>query len=98
ARKPIRTAKPRRPLGNRGPVVLVVSRKVHDTMRLGLVVGYSGAELALDIDLIQLAESLGFDSVWTSEAYGSDAIVPLTWIGAKTMKIRLGTAIIQMPA
>ena len=67
-------------------------------MRLGLVAGYSGAAVSLDIDLITLAESLGFDSVWTSEAYGSDAIVPLAWIGAKTKTIRLGTGIMQMPA
>ena len=67
-------------------------------MRLGLTAGYSGAQLSLDIDLITLAESLGFDSVWTSEAYGSDAIVPLAWIAAKTRRIRLGTGIIQMPA
>src|SRR6267142_1102109 len=67
-------------------------------MRLGLLAGYSGAQLALDLDLITLAESLGFDSVWTSEAYGSDAIIPLAWIAAKTHRIRLGTGIIQMPA
>jgi len=67
-------------------------------MRLGLVAGYSGAAVSLDIDLITLAESLGFDSVWTSESYGSDAIVPLAWIGAKTKTIRLGTGIMQMPA
>src|SRR5260370_16573810 len=67
-------------------------------MRLGLTAGYSGAQLSLDLDLITLAESLGFDSVWTSEAYGSDAIVPLAWIAAKTHRIRLGTGIIQMPA
>jgi len=67
-------------------------------MRLGLLAGYSGAQLALDLDLITLAESVGFDSVWTSEAYGSDAIVPLAWIAAKTTRIKLGTGIIQMPA
>ncbi|HYA35504.1 MAG TPA: LLM class F420-dependent oxidoreductase, partial [Candidatus Binataceae bacterium] len=44
------------------------------------------------------AEKCGFDSVWTAEAYGSDAIAPLAWIGALTMKIRLGTGIMQMPA
>src|SRR6266850_576175 len=67
-------------------------------MRLGLTAGYSGAQLSLDLDLITLAGSLGFDSVWTSEAYGSDAIVPLAWIAAKTTRIKLGTGIIQMPA
>jgi len=67
-------------------------------MRLGLTAGYSGASLEVPIDLILEAERLGFDSVWTAEAYGSDAITPLAWIAAKTTKIRLGTAIMQIPA
>src|SRR5688500_3527538 len=67
-------------------------------MKLGLSIGYSGAELKLPVEKVQLAESLGFDSVWTAEAYGSDAITPLAWIGAKTSRIRLGTAIMQIPA
>jgi F420-dependent oxidoreductase-like protein len=67
-------------------------------MRLGLLTGYSGAQLRVDIDLVRFAESLGFDSVWTAEAYGSDAVTPLAWIGAQTKRIRLGTAIMQMPA
>jgi F420-dependent oxidoreductase-like protein len=67
-------------------------------MRLGLTAGYSGAKLSVNIDLILEAERLGFDSVWTAEAYGSDAITPLAWIAARTTKIRLGTAIMQMPA
>jgi F420-dependent oxidoreductase-like protein len=66
-------------------------------MRLGLVTGYSGAQVSLDIDLIKEAERFGFDSVWTAEAWGSDAISPLAWIGAQTSKIRLGTAIMQLP-
>jgi F420-dependent oxidoreductase-like protein len=44
------------------------------------------------------AEALGFDSVWTAEAYGSDAVTPLAWIGANTKTIKLGTAIMQLPA
>lgn len=67
-------------------------------MKLGLTAGYSGASMSVNLDLILEAERLGFDSVWTAEAYGSDAIVPLAWIGARTSKIRLGTAILQMPA
>jgi F420-dependent oxidoreductase-like protein len=66
-------------------------------MRLGLISGYSGAQMGMPIDLIQEAEKSGFDSVWTAEAYGSDAIAPLAWIGALTKKIRLGTGIMQMP-
>ncbi len=66
-------------------------------MKLGLVQGYSGARIELDLDFILRAEALGFDSVWTAEAWGSDAISPLAWIGARTTKIRLGTAIMQCP-
>ena len=66
-------------------------------MRLGLITGYSGSQMSLDIELIRTAERLGFDSVWTAEAYGSDAVTPLAWIGAQTKKIRLGTAIMQLP-
>src|SRR5213078_3052573 len=44
------------------------------------------------------AENLGYDSVWTAEAYGSDCITPLTWLAAKTERIKVGTAIMQMPA
>jgi F420-dependent oxidoreductase-like protein len=67
-------------------------------MRLGLLIGYSGASLRLDVDLVRHAEELGFDSVWTAEAYGSDAVTPLAWLGALTTKIHLGSAIMQMPA
>jgi F420-dependent oxidoreductase-like protein len=67
-------------------------------MRLGLVVGYSGAQVKLPIELVLEAERAGFDSVWTAEAYGSDAVSTIAWIGALTKRIRLGTAIMQMPA
>ncbi len=66
-------------------------------MKLGLISGYSGAQMGLPMDTILEAERAGFDSVWTAEAYGSDAITPLAWIGAMTKKIRLGTGIMQMP-
>ncbi|MCZ6854028.1 MAG: LLM class F420-dependent oxidoreductase, partial [Gammaproteobacteria bacterium] len=48
-------------------------------MKLGLSLGYSGAHLNIPIEKIQLAERLGYDSVWTAEAYGSDAITPLAF-------------------
>src|SRR5271166_4809167 len=67
------------------------------SMRLGLLSGNSGAQMGLPMDTILEAERVGFDSVWTAEAYGSDAITPLAWIGAMTKKIRLGTGIMQMP-
>lgn len=67
-------------------------------MRLGLMVGYSGSKVELPMDLILEADRLGYYALWTSEAYGSDAITPLAWIGALTQQIKLGTAIVQMPA
>ena len=67
-------------------------------MRLGLMVGYSGARIDLPLDLILEADRLGYHAVWTSEAYGSDCITPLAWIGALTKNIKLGTGIMQMPA
>ena len=60
-------------------------------MKLGLMLGYSGAELKLPVELVQRAEALGFDSVWTAEAYGSDATSPLAYLAAVTKRIRLGT-------
>ena len=66
-------------------------------MRLGLLYGLFRFAMTRS-DLILEAERLGFDSVWTGEAWGSDAIAPLAWVGALTKKIRLGTAIMQMPA
>jgi F420-dependent oxidoreductase-like protein len=65
-------------------------------MKLGLQIGYSGANLRVPIDQIKLAEELGYDSVWSAEAYGSDAITVLAWIAAFTTRIRLGTGIMQL--
>jgi F420-dependent oxidoreductase-like protein len=67
-------------------------------MKLGLSLGYSGAHLNLPVERVQLAERLGFDSVWTAEAYGSDAITPLAYLAAVTKRIRLGTGIMQLAA
>ncbi|MEE4361175.1 MAG: LLM class F420-dependent oxidoreductase [Pseudomonadales bacterium] len=68
-------------------------------MKLGLQLGYWGAQPPKGtIELVQTAERLGFDSVWTAEAYGSDALTPLAWVGAHTSKIRLGTAVCQLSA
>jgi alkanesulfonate monooxygenase SsuD/methylene tetrahydromethanopterin reductase-like flavin-dependent oxidoreductase (luciferase family) len=46
-------------------------------MKLGIVLGYSGADMSLPFDRVLEAERLGFDSIWTSEAYGSDAVTPV---------------------
>lgn len=67
-------------------------------MKLGFLLGYSGKTITIPIDLIRQAESMGFDSVWTAEAYGNDAVSSASWILAQTEKIRVGTAIMQMPA
>ena len=67
-------------------------------MKLGLIAGYSGKVISIDIDRIKYAESLGYDSIWNAEAYGSDAVTPAAWILAQTEKIKVGTAIMQMPA
>src|SRR5687767_2043066 len=67
-------------------------------MRLALSLNYSGASVALDIDKILEAERLGYSSVWTAEAYGSDAVTPAAWIAARTTRIHIGTGIMQIPA
>lgn len=67
-------------------------------IKLGFLAGYSPAALNLPIDDILEAERLGFDSVWTSEAYGGDAVSPAAWLLARTSRIRVGTAIMQIPA
>lgn len=68
-------------------------------MKLGLMVGYWQGGGPWDfVSLAQKAESLGYDSVWTAEAYGSDAFSPLCWIGANTTRIKLGTGVCQISA
>src|ERR671930_1171942 len=68
-------------------------------MRLGLNVGYWGLGLsnADQLALVQEAEAMGYDSVWAAEAYGSDAATVLAWLAGQTSRIRLGSAIFQMP-
>ncbi|MER5746784.1 LLM class F420-dependent oxidoreductase [Streptomyces sp. NPDC002225] len=68
-------------------------------MRLGLALGYWGrGPNPAHLELAREAEALGYASVWTAEAWGSDAFTPLTWIAAHTSRIRLGTALAQMAA
>ena len=66
-------------------------------MKLGLTVGYSGPQVTDNIPQAKLADELGFHSIWTAEAYGSDAITPLAWMGSHTQNVKLGTGIMQMP-
>ncbi|MBW2267245.1 MAG: LLM class F420-dependent oxidoreductase [Deltaproteobacteria bacterium] len=67
-------------------------------MRLGIIAGQFGPKMQVPFETIEEADRLGYHSVWTAEAYGNDAIVPLTFIAARTTNIKLGTAIMQMPA
>ena len=67
-------------------------------MKLGLMLGYWMQGPEDPIELVLEAERLGYDSVWTAEAYGSDAITPLAFLAARTERIRLGTAIVQISA
>src|ERR671928_514649 len=69
-------------------------------MRLGLHVGYWGLGLTPEdqVELVREAEAAGFDSVWAAEAYGSDTATVLAWLAAQTDRIRIGSAIFQMPA
>jgi len=68
-------------------------------MKLGVHIGYWGLGLSADeqLQLVREAESLGYDSVWTAEAYGSDAATILGWLAQATETIKLGSAIFQMP-
>ena len=68
-------------------------------MKLGIMTGYWGAGPPSGVvETLQMAEELGFNSAWTAEAYGSDALTPLAWWGSHTSSIKLGTAIMQMSA
>ena len=68
-------------------------------MKLGLQLGYWGSGPQGDgAAKVEEAERLGFDSIWTAEAYGSDALTPLAWLGARTSTVRLGTALCQISA
>jgi F420-dependent oxidoreductase-like protein len=68
-------------------------------VRFGYHLGYWGAGPPPGAaDAVVLAERLGFDSVWTAEAYGSDALTPLAWWGSRTSHVALGTAVVQMAA
>ncbi|UQI43354.1 LLM class F420-dependent oxidoreductase [Streptomyces sp. HU2014] len=68
-------------------------------MKFGYHSGYWSAKPPTGVEgLVAEAERLGFDSLWTAEAYGSDAVAPLAWWGARTERLRLGTGIMQMSA
>ena len=65
-------------------------------MKLALTLSYSGAQMSLDMEKVLEAERLGFDSVWSAESYGSDAVTPAAWIAGRTTRIHVGTGIMQI--
>jgi F420-dependent oxidoreductase-like protein len=67
-------------------------------MKLGLAIDHGARRIDVQLPLVQRCEALGYDSVWTAEAYGSDAITPLAVIGSHTKRIRLGTSVLQVAA
>jgi alkanesulfonate monooxygenase SsuD/methylene tetrahydromethanopterin reductase-like flavin-dependent oxidoreductase (luciferase family) len=67
-------------------------------MKLGIGVAPFGPKAVVNMDFVRHAESLGYDSAWTAEAYGNDAVSTAAWVLANTTKMRCGTAIMQMPA
>jgi F420-dependent oxidoreductase-like protein len=68
-------------------------------LKLGYMIGYWGAAPPVGVeDILAEAERLGFDSAWSAEAYGSDALTPLAWWGRGTRSIKLGTSICQIAA
>ena len=72
-------------------------------MKLGLSIGYAGPQLNTTVqDLVNMekigeVERLGYDSIWTAESWGNDAVTPLAWVGSQTSTIKLGTGIMQLP-
>ena len=68
-------------------------------MELGLALdAWAGADLKIPVERVQLAERLGYDSVWTAEAYGADALTPLAYLAARTSRIKLATGVVQISA
>ena len=68
-------------------------------MRLGFYMGYAvpGQNPLELVEAARQAEALGYDSAWAAEAWGTDAVTPIAWLGARTERIKLGTAIMQIP-
>ncbi len=67
-------------------------------MRLGMLLKYDGSAGGPDMEKVMEAERLGFDSVWSGESWGADTVTPLTWVLARTTKLKAGAGIMQMSA
>ena len=74
------------------------SRTVEGSMKIGLQMGYQRGPASNAVELVMEADRLGYDSVWTAESYGSDALTPLAWWGSQTERVRLGTSLCQLSA
>src|SRR6202012_6072202 len=85
--------------GRRRPQAISSTRQENFTVQLGVQIGFWGLVMGRDEQLqaTQLAEQLGYDSVWTAEAYGSDAATILAWLAGQTTRIRLGAAVFHSP-
>src|SRR6266852_3191947 len=94
----VRFERRRNPISGGGPEGAVEAPFDGGAMRLGLNLGYSGSSIGIDLAPVQEADRLGYHSVWSAEAYGSDAITTLTWVAAHTTRIGVGTAIMQIAA
>lgn len=82
----------------KGWCYLIVDNPEGNDMRLGLHLGFLALPPALHLKLALEADRLGYHSLWTAEAWGSDCVTPLTWLAARTERIRVGTAVMQIPA
>src|SRR5438105_3354217 len=93
-------ASKRRPGPGSRLAIVVASCSRTALMKLGLIIGYwnNAGPPAGVTESIAEAEKLGFDSMWTAEAYGSDAFTPLAWWGSATSRIKLGTSVVQISA
>jgi len=67
-------------------------------MKLGLLLDWERAHVPFPVERVQLAERLGFDSIWSAESYGTDALTTLAYLAAVTRRIRLGTGVMQTAA
>ncbi len=67
-------------------------------MKLAINIGYWAGGTGTDLTFVEEAERLGYESVWVAESWGSDAVTVLSWIAARTERIKVGAGILQMPA
>jgi F420-dependent oxidoreductase-like protein len=84
--------------GTGGPPRIVRPEWTEIAVRLGLNIGNAASTIDDQTDLVREAERLGYDSIWAAEAYGSDAVTVLAWYAARTERMTVGSAVMQMSA